>query len=182
MDLRTARLRLDGLRAADAPTLFAYRADPRVSRFQGWCPASLTEAANFIARQQAQAFAQLGSWCQLALRREPETALIGDVGVHFVDADTLEFGITVAPAAQQRGLAAEAAQAVLALAFETLGRHRVYAEVDPRNLACVRLLERLGMRREALFREHWRDGDGWADTAIHAILDHEWRARQPDHA
>jgi RimJ/RimL family protein N-acetyltransferase len=178
MELATARLRLDALRREDAAALFAYRADPAVSRYQGWRPASPDEAMRFIERQQAVAFDTPGSWFQFALRLGDAGELAGDLGLHFVDADTVEFGVTLAPAQQGRGLAAEALHAVLALAFDALGRHRVFASVDPRNLACVKLLERLGLRKEAHFRESWRDGEAWADDAVYAMLASEWRARR----
>ena len=181
VQLETARLRLDALRHDDAAALFAYRADPAVSRYQGWRPVALDEAVRFIERQQAVAFDTPGSWFQFAVRLRETGELAGDLGLHFVDADTMEFGVTLAPAYQGRGLAVEAVRAVLALVFGTLKRHRVYASVDPRNLSCVKLLERLGMRKEAHFRESWRDGDGWADDAIYAMLASEWQAQEPQH-
>lgn len=176
MQLETARLRLDALRHDDAAALFAYRADPAVSRYQGWRPVALDEAVRFIERQQAVAFDTPESWFQFAVRLRGSGELVGDLGLHFVDADTVEFGVTLSPAQQGHGLAIEAVRAALALVFDTLKRHRVHASVDPRNLACVKLLERLGMRKEAHFRESWRDGDGWADDAIYAMLASEWRA------
>lgn len=179
MELLTPRLRLDALRRSDAAALFAYRADPVVNRYQGWRPGTLDEVVQFIERQQSTAFGAPGNWCQLALRQRDDDALIGDLGLHFVDADTLELGITLAPANQSHGFAAEAMRAALTLAFDTLGRHRVFASVDPRNLACVRLLERLGLRREAWFRESWRDGEGFADDVVYALLAREWRALAP---
>jgi len=102
--------------------------------------------------------------------------LIGDLGLHVIDEATVEFGITLAPARQGRGFATEAVRALLALAFERMGKHRAIASVDPRNLACVRMLERIGMRKEAHFRECLRWGDGWADDAIYAMLAREWTA------
>lgn len=181
MKLVTARLRLDALRREDAAALFAYRADPAVSRYQGWHPASPEDAVRFIERQRAVAFDVPGSWFQFAVRLRDSGDLAGDLGLHFVAADTVEFGITLSPTQQRRGLAAEAACAALALVFDTLNRHRVYAAVDPRNTACVKLLERLGMRKEAHFRERWRDGVGWADDAIYALLASEWQARRLQH-
>lgn len=176
MELVTPRLRLDALRRGDAAALFAYRADPAVNRYQGWRPVALDEVAQFIERQSAVAFAAPGSWRQLAIRSRDGGDLVGDLGLHFVDADTIELGITLAPAQHSRGFATEAMRAALGLAFDTLGRHRVTASVDPRNAACVRLLERLGLRREALFRESWRDGAGFADDAVYALLAREWQA------
>ena len=176
--LETSRLRLDALRSDDAAALFACRDDPAVSRYQGWRPASLDEVVRFIERQQAVAFDTPGNWFQFAMRLRDTGELVGDLGLHFVDADTVEFGVTLSPGQQGRGFAAEAVRAVLTLVFDGMGRHRAYASVDPRNLACVRLLERMGMRQEARFRESWRDGDEWADDAIYAMLVREWRVRQ----
>ena len=177
MELATARLRLDALRQDDAASLFAYRSDPAVGRYQGWRPASLDEAARFIERQQGLAFDTPGSWFQFAVRLRESGELVGDLGLHFVDADAVEFGVTLSPLHQGRGFAAEAVHGVLALVFDTLQRHRVYASVDPRNLACVKLLERLGLRKEAHFRESWRDGGAWVDDAVYAMLASEWGAR-----
>jgi RimJ/RimL family protein N-acetyltransferase len=56
------------------------------------------------------------------------------------------------------------------LAFGDLAMHRVFAQLDPRNSASARLCERLGMRREAYFREDiWFKGE-WGDTAVYAML------------
>jgi RimJ/RimL family protein N-acetyltransferase len=50
------------------------------------------------------------------------------------------------------------------------------AQLDPRNAASARLCDRLGMRREAYFREDmWFEGE-WGDTAVYALLAAEWRA------
>jgi RimJ/RimL family protein N-acetyltransferase len=177
MELATARLRLDALRPDDARALFGYRADPAVNRYQGWRPESLDEVSRFIERQRSVAFDTPGSWYQFALRPHDGGELVGDLGLHFVDGANVELGITLAPVHQGRGLAGEALHAALALVFDQLRRHRVIASVDPRNLACIRLLERAGLRKEAHFRESWRDGDRWVDDAVYAMLDHEWRHR-----
>ena len=177
MELATARLRLDALHPGDAVALFAYRADPQVSRYQGWRPGSVDEARQFIERQRAVVFGTPDSWFQFAIRPRGSVELAGDLGLHFVDGDTVELGISLAPSWQGKGLAAEALAAVLGLAFDEMGRHRAFASVDPRNAPCTRLLVGLGMRKEAHFRESFREGDAWADDAIYAMLAREWRAR-----
>ena len=73
---------------------------------------------------------------------------------------------------------------MLDLAFDEIGLHRVYAELDPRNDASIALCTRLGMRPEALFVEHMMFKGDWADTAIYGILAREWdcgeRGRVPE--
>ena len=52
-----------------------------------------------------------------------------------------------------------------------LGKHRVFASADPRNARSLALLERVGMRREAHFRESlWFKGE-WVDDVVYAILE-----------
>ena len=68
MEWDTPRLRLDALRPADASALFGYRADPRVSRFQDRRPASVAEAAEFIARQADASLDVPDSGFQRAIR------------------------------------------------------------------------------------------------------------------
>ncbi|MDI3261856.1 MAG: GNAT family protein [Fulvimonas sp.] len=178
MELHTSRLRIDALHDGDVAALFAYRGDAEVVRYQGWRPQSLAEAAAFIERQRGVVPGVCGHWQQFALRLRGDDTLIGDLGLHVVDDATVEFGITLAPAWQGRGLAGEAMRAMLALAFERMGKHRAIASVDPRNHACVRMLERIGMRKEAHFRESLRWGDGWADDAIYAMLAREWASHR----
>lgn len=85
-----------------------------------------------------------------------------------------EVGYVVHPDFQGRGLATEGAGAMLQIAFETLRMHRVIARIDARNVGSAAVLERLGMRREALLvKNEWFKGE-WGDEADYAILDEEW--------
>ncbi len=181
MELETARLRLDALQSDDAEALFRYRADPQVSRFQGWRPGSVADAADFIQRQSGASIDRPDSWFQRAIRLREGGELIGDLGIHLpADAqDSIEFGISVAPGFQGTGCAREALQAVFELIFGRLGRHRIHASVDPRNTASMALLRSLGMRQEAHHRESlWLHGE-WVDDVVFALLAREWSAIRP---
>ena len=80
------------------------------------------------------------------------------------------------PDHQGHGYATEAAEASVELAFGTYRLHRVYGCVEPRNTGSARVLERLGMRKEAhLIENEWGKGE-WQSEAIYAILAREWRA------
>ena len=176
MQLSTTRLRLDALRDSDADTLFQYRSDPAVARYQGWCPASREEALDFIAAQQRASVDIPDSWLQRAIRLAGDGSLIGDLGLHLpADADgSYEFGITIAPTYQGNGYAREAVRALLDFLFCTLGAHRVHASIDPRNIASAALLRSLGMRQEAHFRESFKMRGEWVDDVIFALLAQEW--------
>ncbi len=73
-----------------------------------------------------------------------------------------------------RGYGREATLEMLRLGFEGLGLHRIIGRCDARNDTSARLMERLGMRREAHFRENeWVKGE-WCDEYVYALLAAEW--------
>lgn len=179
MPRHTQRLTIDALRREDAGALFRYRADPLVSCYQGWAPASVDEALHFIETQEGVVPGVPGTWYQRALRLHGSVELVGDLGLHFsAEADeTVELGISLTPAQQGMGLAAEALRDALAYVFEELHQHRVFGSVDPRNHACMKLMVRVGLRQEAHFRESLRLGGAWVDDVVFAMLEREWRVR-----
>lgn len=173
MELATARLRLDALRQGDAEALFRYRADPEVCRYQGWRPAALADAERFIEGQSAIVEPLQGQWFQRAIRSRDDGVLIGDAGFCIAD-EQAEFGITLAPAAQGKGLAREALHALFGWLFGEQGIRRVHASVDPRNAPSVALLQALGMRKEAHFRESLLFHGEWVDDIVFGLLASEW--------
>ncbi|MGH2884956.1 MAG: GNAT family N-acetyltransferase, partial [Solirubrobacteraceae bacterium] len=105
--------------------------------------------------------------------------LIGDVVLFLrsVEHRGGEVGWVFHPDHGGLGYGTEAAHALLHLAFDGLGLHRVIARIDPRNDASLRLAERLGMRREAhLIANEWFKG-AWSDEIDLALLEHEWSAQ-----
>lgn len=173
----TPRLQLRRFGPADLPAMVAYRSDPAVARYQSWTPEwSMTDAEAFLQTDQATPLGTRGTWTQVALVQRATGALCGDLALHFVGAqpDTVELGVTLAPAAQGRGLAAEALRAVVSWLFAAHGTHRVLAQADARNAAVRRLLARVGLRQEAELREaDWWKGE-WTTLCIYAVLAREW--------
>jgi RimJ/RimL family protein N-acetyltransferase len=124
------------------------------------------------------AIADEGDVLALAITRKDTGELVGDVILGFVSAEhrTGEIGYIVHPDHQGLGYTTEACREILQVAFEDLGLHRLIGRVEPRNRASARVLEKLGMRREALFVENGFIKGEWQSEAIYAILDREWRA------
>jgi RimJ/RimL family protein N-acetyltransferase len=172
--LQTSRLVLRPLTGDDADDLFAYRSLEEVSRYQGFRPRTLSDVHGFLAGLSPRPDVP-DTWFQLGIRTREDDHLIGDLGIHFLsDSDQAEIGFTLAPSQQKKGYALEAAQPVLSALFSEWKKHRVIASVDPRNEASIRLLLKLGMRKEAHFRKRFRLEDGWGDDCIYAILEEEW--------
>lgn len=178
-EIKTQRLCLKALNSDDASALFAYRSDPAVSRYQGWVPGSVDEVAQFISGQQSIAFDTPGTWYQFAIRLRDTDLLVGDLGVRFPEEDLhqVEIGFTIDAQHQRQGYGLEAVKGVLDHLFGVLGKHRVFASVDPRNEASIALLRRVGMKQEAHFRESlWFKGE-WVDDIVFAMLESEWNGQ-----
>lgn len=113
----------------------------------------------------------------LAAERRDTGELIG----HFVLRRTSrehqqgEIGFVLHPGQQGHGFATEGAERTLRLGFEQVGLHRIVARCDARNIASAAVMERLGMRREAHFRESELFKGEWSDELVYAILAGEWR-------
>jgi RimJ/RimL family protein N-acetyltransferase len=177
--LETPRLVLRPLVIADAEAVHGYRSDPEVARFQSWESTSLADTEEMIRTRIASEPDLPGTWFQLALCRRADHLLVGDCGIHFLPEEPrhVEIGITLASPHQGQGYATEALSAVFGYVFGQLGKHRIQASVDPENQASIRLLEKMGMRREAHFVEGlWFKGR-WADDLVYAVLNREWQSR-----
>lgn len=172
VSITTPRLSLARLAPADAEALFAYRAEPSVCRYQTFEPRSLDDARAFIT----ETLVDHPVWYQLGIRLRDGGRLVGDVGIRFTSDEPrqAEVGVTVAPSHQGQGIAAEALGGTLRHLFEREGVHRVFASIDPGNGASMRLFERLGMRKEAHFRQSLRFKGEWADDVVFAMLASEW--------
>lgn len=102
--------------------------------------------------------------------------LAGDVLLHWTSARNRqgEIGFVFHPDHQGRGYAAESAREMLRIGFTVLDLHRIVGRCDARNTASYTLLERLGMRREALLRQNEFVKGEWCDEMILGILRSEW--------
>lgn len=74
----------------------------------------------------------------------------------------------------RQGYIHEALSALIDYAFDTLDLHRLEADVDPRNGASIRVLERLGFAREGYLRERWHVGGEVQDALFYGLLRREW--------
>lgn len=173
IEIRTERLLLKRLTPSDAHDVFAYRSDPEIYRFQNFKPGTIEEAIDFISRC-AQTPNIEGSWYQLGVFFNNK--LIGDLGLHFLGPNNsqVEIGYTIARPYQRNGYGKECVVNILDFLFVTLKKHRVIASVDPMNEASVRLLEKLGFRREGLLRKSILVGGNWEDDLMYAMLEEEW--------
>lgn len=155
--LRTARLTLRRPRPDDAVAMHAILGDPLAMRYWSTLPhADLVQSENWIAGTIAAI--EAGRSDDFLIERD--SLAIGKAGLW----NGSELGFLLAPSAWGKGYAREAVEAVIERGFTVSGHAEIRAEADPRNEACLRLLERLGFRETGRALRTWCIGGEWSDS------------------
>ncbi len=178
MELKSARLLLRPMEADDAEIILGYRSDAIANQYQGWIPKTIGDVLDFIKNRVSRTIDMAGTWYQFVLIKNESGELIGDIGVCFLDADKkqVELGYTLDKNHQGKGYATEALVEIIGYLFNELNKHRIVTSIDPRNIKSIELVERLGFRKEAHFKESILLNGEWADDLVYAILKDEWIA------
>jgi RimJ/RimL family protein N-acetyltransferase len=182
LPLRTARLLLRPYTIGDLDAVYDMQSRPDVTRYLLFDVRDRDQVRTALQeRIEAGRPGHQGGRLLLALAVVlPQTgAVIGDV-VLFLESQEHrqgEIGYIFHPDHGGRGYATEAARAMLGLGFEAYGLHRIVGRIDARNAPSARVLERLGMRREAHYRQNEIVKGEWTDEVVYAMLEDEWRAK-----
>jgi len=183
--IETARLTLRPFAPGDLDDLYAYQSRPEVARYLRWDARDRAQARQALAEQSEETSLRAeGDWLAFAVVWREAGKVVGEAGLRLVSWENRqgEIGFVFNPGYHGRGLATEAAESLLTLGFGTIGWHRIIGSCDARNHPSARLMERLGMRREAhLVHSQMLKGE-WIDELVYAILDHEWQARTHQNA
>jgi len=174
--IATPRLLLREYSLDDYEGVHEYAKDDSTVRFMTWGPNTTDDTLDFIkaAIGQQSIEPRLNYHFVVAIRETGR--IIGGCGIHIVRPEHRigEIGYCFNKHYWGKGYATESAGALLKFGFIFLNLHRIKATCDPRNIASTRVMEKIGMRREAHFREQlWQKGE-WRDSFLYAILDHEW--------
>lgn len=180
LPIRTERLLLRLYTEDDLGDVYDIQSRPDVARYLYWGVRDHAQARGSLAMKiAASGLREEGDNLTLAVVLPETGKVIGDVLLIWVSRDHRqgEIGYIFHPDFGGRGYATEAAEVVLRLGFEAYGLHRVIGRLDARNTASARVLERLGMRREAHLVQNEMVKGEWTDEVVYAMLEDEWRAR-----
>ena len=176
--LRTERLTLRWLGPSDAAAQFAVFSDPEVMRY--WSSAPWTEMAQADAAvEQAIEACRNGHSLRFGIELAATGELIGNVTLYaFYDMNRrCEIGYILGRKHWGQGYAGEALAAAIDHGFRQLDLNRVEADIDPRNAASGKVLERLGFTKEGYMRERWIVNGEVCDTIYYGLLRSDWDAR-----
>lgn len=174
--IETKRTVLRPIDSKDNKQIFGYRSDSETNKYQGWIPKTLSEVNEFISKNSDE-INKPETWFQLVITDKTTNEIIGDIGIHFIDSDNFqsEIGCTLNKEYHGKGLATETLRATIDYLFNKLDKHRIVTSIDPKNINSIKLVERLGFRKEGHFKERLLIDGKWVDDIIYAILKSEWK-------
>ncbi|MEO3807007.1 GNAT family N-acetyltransferase [Nonomuraea sp. B1E8] len=175
--LTTDRLTLRPFTPGDLDAVHAYESLPEVTRHLYWGPRDRDASRVALDKRIARtALLDEGDALDLAITLSDSGELIGNCLLIWTSKPNRqgEIGYVLHPGHHGHGYAPEAGRALLRLAFDGLGLHRVVGRLDAANTASARVLEKLGMRHEATLIDNEIVKGAWASEAVYAILEREW--------
>jgi ribosomal-protein-alanine N-acetyltransferase len=179
--IETQRLRIRPVQPDDWQAVYDYTSDPVVMMYipEGLGAGTDQGIVEPFTPEQAKAFVADNMSEQahfVAVLLNTDDMLVGHMQFHpWFAPQIYEIGWVFNRAYHGHGYATEAAMALLQYGFETLRLHRIIATCQPENVASCRVMEKLGMRREAHFRKCiGRPDNRWWDEYFYALLEEEW--------
>ena len=173
--ITTPRLVLRWVSEDDVDSLYEIFSDPQVMRYWSTAPLSNREAAADLQREIAEGneSERMFKW-GVALR--DSNTVIGTATLFNLSLDNgrAELGYAMGRAYWGKGYMNEALKALVSYTFDVMELRRLEADVDPRNAASIRTLERLGFQREGFLRERWHVNGEIQDAIFYGLLRHEW--------
>jgi RimJ/RimL family protein N-acetyltransferase len=175
LPITTERLVLRRFTHDDVQDIIKFVSHPSVARIvTGIADASESAARQYVDVQSSYQPFELDKCFDLAIQRKAGPAM-GILTLVCKDHRQGSIGWALGIEHRGRGYVTEGARALVSYGFNELKLHRIYATTSHRNVGSWRVMERLGMRREAHLREaEFRDG-GWLDVFVYGILADEWQ-------
>lgn len=136
-----------------------------------------------LQEQIAEHFASR-SLFQWGLARRSDDVVIGTCTLYSLSSTNQHAGIGYAlgSAHWRQGYGSEVVAALVEFAFTELALHRLEADVDPRNTASRRCLERIGFHQEGYQRERYYLYEEWQDAVLYGLLRSEYKAARLPHS
>ncbi len=178
--LETPRLRLREFQKGDEDDIHAWASDHEVVQYMIWGPNTLDHTRENLEKRLSSQKEQPRHVYELAITLKANHALIGSCDITLVQQPRTSgwLGYVLTQQYWRQGYMTEAVAAILKFGFSELNLHRIWATCDTRNVASARVMEKLGMRREAHYvKDAWEKG-AWRDSFLYAILNEEWIAKK----
>lgn len=170
LPIETERLRIRKYEDKDVADILEYSSDADfwLARNLDW-PVSEEGVKKYWEAQRDVDPSTDPQWFSLVVELKAEGKVIGHVGIGFIKTEEHRQGMIgwlLGRKYQGQGLATEAVSALVTIAFDQLKLHRISARTGRDNERSWRLMERLGLRREAHFRQSHMVKGKWCDEFV----------------
>jgi [ribosomal protein S5]-alanine N-acetyltransferase len=182
LPIRTARLTLREFVKSDFDAILAYSSDPRVTRYLFFGPRDSDSTEEYLDGLLASQCERPRTRFELAVEESASARVIGACDLSFIERNVVDLGYMLGNVDWGKGYATEIALALIDAAFFDLRAERVISTVDINNRASIRVLEKIGMRWEAVFRKHRRAKNRWWDCHLFILPREVWEASRVDYA
>jgi RimJ/RimL family protein N-acetyltransferase len=176
LPIRTERLCLRDFVRTDLPGMHRFASDPRVTRYLFFGPRDEEATADYLDGLLASQVETPRTRFELAVEENASARLVGACDLSVIETDVVDLGYMLAHADWGKGYATEIALALADAAFFDLRAERVISTVDVNNQASMRVLEKVGMRWEAVYRKHRRAKNRWWDCHLYSLPRAVWEA------
>ena len=177
--VETERMVLRPYTADDFAAMADMHGREEVARYLLWKPRDVDASRQALERHLTPRLENAGDGMTLAGVDKETGRFVGEFVLFLRSTDHRggEVGYILHPDFFGRGLAGEGARVILQIGFEEMNLHRIVGRLDARNTASARVLEKLGMRREAHFVRNEIVKGEWTDEVVYAMLAEEWGSR-----
>jgi ribosomal-protein-alanine N-acetyltransferase len=174
LPIETARLRLREFLLTDFDAIHAYSSDPRVTKYLFFGPRDADATAEYLEGLLESQREVPRTRFELAVEETATGRVIGACDLSVIERNVIDLGYMLGIADWGKGYATEIALALADAAFFDLRAERVISTVDVNNKASMRVLEKVGMRWEAVFRKHRRAKNRWWDCHLFVLPREVW--------
>lgn len=170
MELMTKRLYIRPFEKQDWLAVYEYVSLPGVMAYMPTGVLNETEVKKLVDQHSGH------NAQKHAIVLKEENRLIGHIEFfRYFGTHTYEIGWVLNPKYQNKGYTTEAAKAVVNYGFEEMRLHRIVATCQPENIPSWKVMEKVGMRREGLFKKCIPHGEQWWDEYAYGVLAEEWQ-------
>ena len=179
IELESERLFYRKFKHDDFPVVFDWLGNVENMKYRRGEPRSESETNEYLKWAIANADAKECINYEYAVVLKADDSLIGAATLMYLPDDP-EIGWTVHRNYWRQGYGTEIGDTMLKLGFDTLCLRRIIAGCNANNRGSYRIMEKIGMRREAHFIKAQHGGSAfnneWCDRYQYAILQEEWIA------
>ncbi len=164
--IETDRLTIRSMTAADVPALKKWMPDRSIYTYWGKNPGRAEMDPELLFRKEERPAKSF----HLGIAEKDSGEVIGDIWVYLIENDRMaQIAIRLSKKEHGRGYGTEALSAMTRFCFENTELQRLWTQVDVRNTASCRILEKCGYTKEGLIRQG-KMVNTWCDYYIYGIL------------